>query len=104
MNLEGPQAAGSGCDDASAVEAGKLWTLDTVPYATSGTRTKVLLGSAPDGNASVTIAWSDGGTTVAPVTDNIYSVPIGSHTGWKSVTMKNSAGTAVTVPGIPHLP
>lgn len=104
VDREGPQAAGSGCNSARAVEAGKLWTLDTIPYATGGARTKVLLGSAPDGNASVTVSWSDADTTVAPVTDNIYSVPIGAHTGWKSVTLKNRAGAVVTVPGIPHLP
>jgi hypothetical protein len=104
VDRDGPQAAGSGCNDAGAVEDGKLWTLDTIQYGTGGARTKVLLGSAPDGNASVTVSWSDAATTVAPVTDNIYSVPIGSHTGWKSVTLKNSAGAVVTVPGIPHLP
>jgi hypothetical protein len=66
--------------------------------------TRVLLGAVPDGNASITVAWSDGATTVVPVTDNIYSVPIGSHTGWKSVTLKNSAGATVTASGMPSLP
>ena len=64
----------------------------------------MLLGAVPDGNASVTVSWADGGTTVAPVTDNIYSVPIGSHTGWRSVTLKNSIGTVVAVSGMRSLP
>lgn len=104
VDLEGPQGAGASCNSASAVDAGDLWTLDTIPYDAGGTTTQVLLGAAPNGNASVTVSWADGGTTVVPVTDNVYSVPIGSHTGWKSVTLKNSAGTAVAVPGMPTLP
>lgn len=104
VDVEGPQGAGSGCNTASAVEAGDLWTLDSIPYGPGGAMTRVLLGAVPDGNASITVAWSDGATTVVPVTDNIYSVPIGSHTGWKSVTLKNSAGATVTASGMPSLP
>jgi len=104
VDLEGPQGAGSGCNSASAVDAGDLWTLDTIPYRAGGARTKVLLGGVPDGNSSVTVSWAGGGSTVVPVTDNVYSVPIGSHPGWKSVTLKNSAGTVVAISGMPSLP
>lgn len=104
VDVEGPQGAGSGCNSTSAVDAGELWTLDTIPYGPGGAKTQVLLGAVPDGNASVTVSWADGGTTVVPVTDNVYSVPIGSHTGWKSVTLKNSAGAVVTASGMPSLP
>ncbi|MGH2916411.1 MAG: hypothetical protein ACRDMX_15635 [Solirubrobacteraceae bacterium] len=104
VDVEGPQGAGSGCNRASAVGAGDLWTLDTVPYGTDGAKTKVLLGAAPDGNTSVTISWADGGSTIVPVTDNIYSVPIGSHTGWTSITMNSASGNTVTVPGMSKLP
>lgn len=105
VDVDGPQeAAAGGCNSTSEVDAGDLWTLDTIPYGAGGAMTKVLLGAVPDGNASVTVAWSDGGTTVVPVTDNVYSVPIGSHRGWKSVTLKNSAGAVVTASGMPSLP
>jgi hypothetical protein len=104
VDVEGPQGAGSACNKAAAVEAGDLWTLDTIPYGAGGAMTKVLLGAVPDGNASVTIAWADGAATVVPVTHNVYSVPIGSHTGWKSVTLKNSAGATVAASGMPSLP
>ena len=104
VDVEGSQGAGSGCSSTSAVDAGKLWTLDTIPYGVGGAMTQVLLGAAPDGNASVTVSWTGAGTTVVPVIDNFYSVPIGSHTGWKSVTLKNSAGAVVAVPGMPSLP
>jgi hypothetical protein len=104
VDVEGSQGAGSNCASASAVESGDLWTLDTIPYGAGGIMTKVLLGAVPDGNASVTVAWADGGTSVVPVRDNIYCVPIGSHTGWKSVTLTNSAGTAVNASGMANLP
>lgn len=104
VDVEGPQGAGSDCNSTSAVDAGDLWTLDTIPYRPGGGRIQVLLGAVPDGNASVIVSWADGGTTVAPVTDDVYSVPIGSHTGWKSVTLKNSTGTVVAVSGMRSLP
>jgi hypothetical protein len=104
VDLVGPQGAGSTCNSASAVEAGDLWTLDTIPYGAGGARTKVLIGTAPDGNPSVTIRWAGGGSTVVPVTDNIYSAPIGSHTGWSTVTLTNSSGDTTTVAGMSHLP
>lgn len=100
VDVEGPQGAGSNCNSTRAVDAGGLWTLDTIPYGTGGAMTKVLLGAAPDGNTSVTISWTDGGTTVVPVINNVYSVPISSHTGWNSVTLTNSAGTVVTARGM----
>lgn len=105
VDVDGPQdAVGSGCNTASEVDAGDLWTLDTIPYRAGGKMTQVLLGAVPDGNASVIVSWADGTTTVVPVTDNVYSVPIGSHKGWKSVTLKNRAGAVVSVSGMPKLP
>lgn len=105
VDVDGPQgAAAGGCNSASEVDAGDLWTLDTIPYGAGGAMTQVLLGAVPDDNASVTVSWAGGGTTVVPVIDNVYSVPIGSHTGWKSVTLKNSAGAVVTASGMPRLP
>ena len=104
VDVEGPQGAGSGCNSTSAVDAGDLWTIDTIPYGLGGERIQVLLGAVPDGNASVTVSWADGGTTVVPVTDNIYGAPIGSHRGWESVTLKNSAGAVVAARGMPTLP
>ncbi len=103
FNVEGPQAIGSGCNRTSAVVAGDSWTADTIPYGPGGARTKVLLGAAPDGNATVTISWADGGATVVPVTDNVYCVPLGSHTGWKWVTLEDSRATW-WAPGMPRLP
>jgi hypothetical protein len=104
VDVDGPQgAAAGGCNSASEVDAGDLWTLDTIPYGAGGAMTQVLLGAVPDGNTSVTVSWADGGTTLVPVTDNVYSVPIGSHTGWTSVTLKNSAGAVVTASGMPSL-
>jgi len=104
VDQEGPQGAGSTCNDASAVESGDLWTLDTIPYGTNGTLAQVLLGTAPDGNGSVSVAWTGGSSTVVPVVNNVYSVPIGSHKGWTSVTMKNSSGDVQVVAGMPSLP
>lgn len=104
VDVEGPQGAGSTCNATNAVDVGQLWTIDTIPYGHDGAMTKVLIGTAPDGNSSVTVAWAGGGSTVVPVTDNIYSVPIGSHAGWTSVTLKNSSGDTATVPGMSKLP
>lgn len=104
VDLEGPQGAGSTCNGAAAVDAGELWTLDTIPYGASGAMTRVLLGLAPDGNSSVTVSWAGGGSTVVPVSNNVYSVPIGSHAGWTSVSLKNGAGDLQAVPGMPSLP
>jgi hypothetical protein len=104
VDVEGQQGAGSSCNSSKAVDAGYLWTLDTIPYGAGGTMTQVLLGVVPDGNTSITVSWTDGSTTVVPVNDNIYSVPIGSHAGWKSLTLRNDAGPVVTVPGMPSLP
>lgn len=104
VNVDGPQVAASGCNSTSEVDRGMLWTLDTIPYGAGGTRAKVLVGAVPDGNASVTVSWADGGTTVVPVTNNVYCVPVGSHTGWNSLTLKDGAGAFVTASGMPKLP
>lgn len=104
VDVEGPQGAGSGCNNTNAVDDGQLWTLDTIPYGTGGAMTKVLLGVAPDGNTSVTVSWAGGGTTVVPVINNFYSVPIGTHSGWRSVTLRNSQGTIIAASGMPSLP
>jgi hypothetical protein len=92
VDLEGPQGAGSTCDNASTVDAGAVWTLDTVPYGVGGAMTQVLIGAAPDRDTLATVMWTGGGSTVVPVSNNIYSVPIGAHTGWISVTLTNSSG------------
>lgn len=78
--------------------------LATLPYGADGTMTQVLFGAAPDGNSSVRINWTDGGSTTVPVTDNIFSVPIRSHTGWTSITVKDSSDKTADLPGIPRLP
>jgi hypothetical protein len=104
VNVETRQTTGSTCNDTAAVKAGKLWTLDTMPYGAGGSATRVLLGAAPDGDTSATVSWTGGGTTVVPITSNLYSVPIGAHTGWTSVTLTNRSGSTQTVAGIPHLP
>ncbi|HEY3734969.1 MAG TPA: hypothetical protein VGL63_13750 [Streptosporangiaceae bacterium] len=104
VNMEMRQAAGSTCNAAAAVEAGELWTLDTVPYGAGGAATQVLIGAAPDGDTSAAVSWTDGGTTVVPVTGRIYSVPIGAHSGWTSVTLTNRSGRTQTVTGLRHLP
>jgi hypothetical protein len=106
VNLEDRQQgelAGVVCNTPGAVDAGLLWTNDWVPaYGTDGSGARVLIGVAPDGNSSVTINWSDGSHTVAPVSDNIYSVPLRS--AWTSVTLKNSSRQTTNVPGMPQLP
>lgn len=104
VNVEARQAIGSTCNDATAVKAGKLWTLDTMPYGAGGAATQVLLGAAPNGDTSATVSWTGGGTTVVPVINNLYSVPIGAHAGWTSVTLTSRSGSRQTVAGIPHLP
>jgi hypothetical protein len=104
VNVEMRQAAGSTCNAASAVKAGELWTLDTVPYGAGGAATQVLIGAAPNGDTSATVSWTGGGTTVVPVINHIYSLPIGAHSGWTSVTLANGSGRTQTVAGMRHLP
>ena len=104
VNMEMRQAAGSTCNATAAVKAGDLWTLDTVPYGARGAAVQVLIGAAPDGDTSATVSWTGGGTTVVPVTGHIYSVPIGAHSGWASVTLTNRSGHAQTAAGMRHLP
>jgi hypothetical protein len=99
------EIAGSVCNTTGSVDAGYLWTNDWVPsYSPDKSGARVLIGVAPDGNSSVTINWTGGGSTVLPVTDNVYSVPLGGHSGWTSVTLRDSSGQTVTVPGMPQLP
>ena len=104
VDVDGPGVTGSGCNSTSEADSGEMWTLDTIPYGVAGAQAKVLIGAVPDRNSSVTVTWADGSTTVVPVTNNLYSVPIGSHTGWKSVTLRNSAGAVVSASGMPQLP
>jgi hypothetical protein len=104
VNMERSQNTGAACNDSADVMQGKLWTLDTMPYGPGGLSEQVLLGAAPDGDSLVTVNWSDGSSTVVPVINNIYSVAIGTHTGWTSVAMNNAAGSAVNVPGLAKLP
>jgi hypothetical protein len=104
VNREGSANDGAECNVAAAAATGELWTLDTIPYGTAGAMTQVLLGAAPDGNQTVTVNWSDGGSTSVPVSNNIYCVPIGSHPGWSSVTLKSSTGTIEQVAGVSKLP
>ncbi|MGH2858329.1 MAG: Tn3 family transposase [Solirubrobacteraceae bacterium] len=62
VDVDGPHGtAAGGCNSTSEVDAGDMWTLDTVPYGAGGAMTKVLLGAVPDGNASVTVSWAGGG-------------------------------------------
>jgi len=104
VNSEGPQGDSIGCNTLNAVESGELWTLDTVPYGSGGRMTQVLMGIVPDGNQSVTVTWTGGSTTVVPVSNNVYIVPIGSHSGWKGVKLKSASGSNVVLPGMTSLP
>lgn len=103
-DVEGPGAEGAVCNNTAAVDSGLLWILDTIPYGAGGAMTRVLVGTAPDQNSAITISWSDGGTTVVPVQDSIYVVPIGSHAGWTSVALKNASGHTVAVSGMSRAP
>ena len=100
----GPNLGAAGCAPAKAVVNGRSWFLGTVPYGIAGAKEQVLVGIAPDNDHTVTIHWTGGTSTTVPVRQNIYSVPIAHHKGWRTLTLNAANGAPEHVTGYPNLP
>ena len=78
----------SSCSSVSSADAGKAWLLAAPAGQPMSQHT--LIGLAPDGVTNAEVHWTTGGTTDVSVVNNIYTVSLGGHSGWTSVSLSGS--------------
>jgi len=88
-----------GCVRSTTAESGGLWHIGPMDGLDDASPTETLFGVAPDGNSSITVKWLDGTSSTVPTFDNTYEIPLGTKTGFASISMLNAAGSPVLVQG-----
>ncbi len=78
----------TGCLTLGGVDGGGLFQMDL-----SAGKPVSILGLAPDGNSSVTLAFADGTTRDVPVVDNVYEA---TGAGMTTVTLDSTSGAQVS--------
>jgi hypothetical protein len=79
----------TGCGTTTQADNG-----DLIQTTSAGGSPNYVLGLAPDGNSSVTVAFANGSVESVPVTDNVYEA---AGAGMTAVTLTTAAGAHVTL-------
>jgi hypothetical protein len=80
------QENGGACGSVASANAGTIMLVKS----NQSTGAKAVFGLVPDGSESVTLTDSEGSTTQAPVSYNVYETTVGPHS--QSITVRDAQG------------